>query len=88
MATTTLKVPVELRDRLAERARRRRTTLAGAIAQALEAAEEREFWEEVRETMGTAEARADLAAESERLSTTLRDGLDREEDWSDVLEAR
>lgn len=85
MATTTLKVPVELRDRLAEQARRHGTTLAGVIAHALEVAEEREFWEEVRATMGTPAARADLRAESERFAATLTDGVDEDEDWSDVL---
>lgn len=85
MPTTTLKVPVELRDRLAEQARRHGTTLAGAIARALEAAEEREFWDEVRKTMSTPGARQELIAESERFASTLRDGTEPDEDWSDLL---
>jgi hypothetical protein len=47
--TTTIKVPVELRDRLAARAQRQHTTLAGAIARALDESDERAFWEQVRE---------------------------------------
>ena len=47
--TTTIKVPAELRDRLAARARRQQTTLAGAIARALDESDERAFWEQVRE---------------------------------------
>jgi hypothetical protein len=85
MPTTTLKVPVELRDRLAEQARRHGTTLAGAIAHALEVAEEREFWDEVRRTMATPEARQDLTSQSEQFASTLRDGTEPDEDWSDLL---
>jgi predicted transcriptional regulator len=47
--TTSIKVPAELRDRLAARALRQHTTLAGAIARALDESDEREFWEQVRE---------------------------------------
>lgn len=45
---TTIKVPRDLRDRLAVRARAEQTTLAGAIARALDESEERAFWEQVR----------------------------------------
>jgi hypothetical protein len=85
MATTTLKVPTELRDRLAAQARRRGTTLAGAIAHALEVAEERQFWDDVRATMSTTASREELMAESERFAGTLMDGADLDEDWSDSL---
>lgn len=44
MTSTTIKVPRDLRDRLATVARVERTTLAGAIASALDARDEREFW--------------------------------------------
>jgi hypothetical protein len=46
---TTIRVPAELRDRLAARAQRQHTTLAGAIARALDESDERAFWEQVRE---------------------------------------
>lgn len=46
---TTIKVPRELRDRLAQRASRSRTTLAEAISAALDESEEREFWAQVRQ---------------------------------------
>ena len=79
MATTTIKVPTELRDRLAELARREHTTLAGAIARSLDAAEDAAFWAAVTETMGEPDRVA------ERFSGTLSDGLDPDETWDDVL---
>jgi predicted transcriptional regulator len=48
MAVTTIKVPVELRDRLSEMARREHSTLATVIAKLLDATEEQAFWTEVR----------------------------------------
>lgn len=47
MTTTTIKVPSDLRDRLAERARRDNVTLAAAITKALDEAEDHAFWEQV-----------------------------------------
>lgn len=85
MTTTTIKVPVELRDRLAELARREQTTLAGAIAHSLDRADAAAFWDDVRATMGSADAHATLPREAERFAGALSDGLDAEEDWSDVL---
>lgn len=41
---TTIKVPRELRDRIAEHARRERVPLAVVIARALDDADERAFW--------------------------------------------
>lgn len=45
---TTIKVSRELRDRLAERATRQGTTLAGVIASSLDDLDERAFWDQVR----------------------------------------
>ncbi|MBA8825396.1 putative transcriptional regulator [Saccharopolyspora lacisalsi] len=42
--TTTIKVPDELRNRLAQRAQERHVSQADVIAEALEALERREFW--------------------------------------------
>lgn len=81
MTTTTIKVPTELRDRLAELARREHTTLAGAIARSLDAAEDAAFWTAVTETMGGSGPQR----EAERFSGTLSDGLDPDEIWDDVL---
>ncbi|WP_335986325.1 hypothetical protein [Glycomyces sp. MUSA5-2] len=81
---TTIKVPVELRDRISRLARSQHVSMAVAVEHALDAAETEEFWAQVRATMGSAEARADLARETEELSGTLRDGLE-PEDWSDIL---
>jgi F420-dependent methylenetetrahydromethanopterin dehydrogenase len=84
MASTTIKVPVELRDRLAVLASRQNTTLAGAIAQSLDAAESAAFWADVAKTMSTTGAGAPLSSEIQQLSGSLTDGLDPEETWDDV----
>lgn len=81
---TTIKVPVDLRDRIAELARNRHETMSEAVAHALDAADEEQFWAEARATMGVDTARAELQRESERLSATLTDELE-PEDWSDIL---
>ena len=85
MTTATIKVPVELRDRLAERARHEHSTMAGAIAHALDAADDAAFWAEVRATMGSLESQSALAQDVEKLAPSLTDGLDPDEDWSDIL---
>jgi predicted transcriptional regulator len=51
MTSTTIRVPTELRDRLAEIAEREHTTLAGAIERSLDRAETAAFWGTVRATM-------------------------------------
>lgn len=81
MPSTTIKVPTELRDRLAELARREDTTLAGAIARSLDAAETAEFWARVASTMSV---RPRVAADAGQLDGTLSDGLDPAESWDDV----
>lgn len=81
---TTIKVSIELRDRIARLAESHHLTMAGAVERALNVAEEEEFWVRARELMGTDEARADLERESERLSASLGDELE-PEDWSDIL---
>ncbi len=81
MPNTSIKVPVELRDRLSALARRQHVTLAAAITQALDVAEAAEFWEQVRTSMP--ERRSD--AGDDEIGRTLSDGLDPEEDWSDLL---
>lgn len=69
---TTIKVPRELRDRLASRARAQHTTLAGALAKALDDADEQAFWHRVREE----NARIGEAELRERVSDpTVRDDL-------------
>lgn len=79
MTSTTIKVPRELRDRLAEIARDGGTTLAGAIERALDKQADATFWSEVARTMGTA-----AAPPREILDAALTDGLDPDEDWSDL----
>jgi predicted transcriptional regulator len=83
--TTTIKVPRELRDRLAARADRQHTTLAGVIARALDDFDERAFWDQVRLE------HAELTDDERRrpaADPTLTDDLDdaaddtlRAEDW-------
>jgi predicted DNA-binding protein len=76
---TTIKVPVELRDRLAVIAHDRDTTLAGAIEYSLDTSEDAAFWEQVHSTMTP----GDLSEEAEKYATALTDGLDAE-DWSSL----
>jgi predicted transcriptional regulator len=79
---TTIKVPTELRDRISKIARSQHTTMAGAVEWAIERAETEQFWAEVRATMTTPEARADILRETEELGGTIGDGLE-PEDWSE-----
>jgi predicted transcriptional regulator len=74
---TTIKVPAELRDRLAARAKREHITLAATIAKVLDEAEERQFWDAVREENArlTEEERGRYVHDS-----TLLDDLDDSED--------
>jgi hypothetical protein len=83
MAMTTIKVPAQLHERLALLAKREHTTLAGAIERSLDRADTAAFWEEMRATMGT--ERAELARDAQYFASTVPDGLDPGEDWSDVL---
>jgi predicted transcriptional regulator len=84
MANTTIKVPVELRDRLAALADRDHTTLAEAIRRSLDAAEDAAFWSDVANTMGKQAATGALRADAEEVRGSLRDGLDPTESWDDV----
>jgi predicted transcriptional regulator len=85
MTLTTIKVPSELRDRIAELAKREHTTLAGAITRSLDRAETAAFWEDVRATMSDTDTQAALSRDTERFAGSLTDGLDADEDWTDVL---
>lgn len=71
-ASTTIKVPRALHERIAERARREQVTLATAIEHALDEADERSFWLAVRAEHASLsdEERAAYAS-----SGTLRDDL-------------
>ncbi|RIQ26079.1 hypothetical protein [Jiangella rhizosphaerae] len=72
-ATTTIKVPRALHQRLAERARRERVTLATAIEHALDEADERSFWLAVRAEHA---AMSDEERAEYESSATLGDNLD------------
>lgn len=80
--STTIKVPVELRDRLAATARREGITLAEAVERALDAGDEAAFWAEVRSTMHSTEV--GQAAAVAGFTHAVSDGLE-PEDWSEVL---
>lgn len=85
MTSTTIRVSRQLHDRLAKRAASRHTTLAEAIEHAIDAEERAEFWANVEATMGTANAQAAIRVDTEALAGTLKDGLDPDERWDDVL---
>ena len=72
---TTIKVPTELRDRLAKIARQQNTTLAGAISLSLETIEEMAFWETLDRAL-TAESVVGLP-----LVPPVRDLLEPEPEW-------
>lgn len=75
MCSTTIKVPVELRDRLADLAKNEGDHLAGAIAKSLDELEEARFWSRVAATMVPPGADLDAG---------LTDGLDPDGSWEDV----
>lgn len=83
--STTIKVPNKLHDRLAEHARIENITLADVIAHSLDTAEAAAFWDEIRTTMGTERAESASARIAEGRTGSMSDGLDPDEDWSDVL---
>ena len=78
--STTIKVPRELRDRLAAIARATNTTLAVTLAQMLDEADERAFWVRVAAENAalTPEQRADYAGDA-----SLLDDVDDVEDLGD-----
>jgi predicted transcriptional regulator len=77
MTMTTIKVPAELRDRLAARAKSENITLAAAIAKALDDSEERQFWDAVREENGRL---TDMDRAAYLHDSTLLDDLDDAQD--------
>jgi hypothetical protein len=87
MPLTTIRVPVELRDRLAVLASREHTTLAGAIAWSLDAAARAAFWTEVATSMGATSVGSTAPSDLQQLNGGLTDGLDPEETWEDVWQA-
>ncbi len=85
-ATTTIKVPSALRDRLALRAERERIPLAQVIERALDENEDREFWARVRDEhaqLGTAADRTlgDAATLRDDLADAADDMLSEQDEW-------
>ncbi len=72
---TTIKVPRDVRDRLAHHARREHVTLATALVHALDRAEELDFWTAVRDHHAQGSAGGDHLAD-----VALRDDLADEAD--------
>jgi hypothetical protein len=83
--STTIRVPQHLHQRLATRAAESSESLAAVIEHALDAEESARFWEDVRRTMTGSAPMSDLARTFDAGGGTLRDGLDPEETWDDVL---
>lgn len=79
---TTIKVPRELRDRLAAIAKAEGTTMAGAIEKSLDAQADAVFWIDVARTMAV--SGGTTTGEASALDLALTDGLDPDEDWGDV----
>lgn len=72
---TTIKVPREVRDRLASHARREHVTLATALLRALDRSEELDFWESVR-----AHHVSQPSPHDELADVALHDNLEDEDD--------
>jgi hypothetical protein len=83
--STSIRVSKELHERLVERAHAQHVSLSDVIQQALDAQEDTAFWSAVRSTMGNRGPRASLESEVERAAPALKDGLDPDERWDDVL---
>ena len=83
--STSIRVSRELHERLVERAQAQHVSLSDVIQQALDAQEDTAFWNAVRTTMSGRGARASLESEVERVGPALKDGLDPDERWDDVL---
>lgn len=75
MALTTIKVPVELRDRITGGARSEKKTVAGFLADLVAARERAQQLEAVRAAYAALPEDDDYAAETREWDTTLRDGL-------------
>ena len=77
LETTTLRVPVQLRDEIARLAEERGTTMLEVVTDAVHRLTRDQWWESVHEaidTMTTEEIGA-YRAEAERLDGTTADGL-------------
>jgi hypothetical protein len=77
LETTTLRVPVQLRDEIARLAEERGTTMLEVVTDAVHRLTRDQWWESVHEaidTMTTEEIGA-YRAEAERLDGTAADGL-------------
>ncbi len=75
--STTLRVPVELRDEIARIADRRGASLVEVVADAVHRLSRDEWWDQLHsrlDSLSEAEA-TDLANETERLDDTTQDGL-------------
>lgn len=72
---TTIKVPREVRDRLASHARREHVTLATALVRALDRSEELDFWESVR-----AHHLSQAGSHDQLADAALRDHLEDDDD--------
>jgi predicted DNA-binding protein len=85
-AMTTMKLPVEVRDRLARLARDHRRPLGAELAALVSAAEEREWWRIAEEAVGRLRADgdqwADYLADAAAWDAVTGDGLaDAADEW-------
>ncbi len=76
--TTTLRVPIELRDEISRLAEQRGTTMLEVVADAVHRLSREQWWTLVRSALdGMSDAEAESCqAESRRLDATAADGLD------------
>ena len=75
--TTTLRVPTELRDKIAQLAERRRTTMLEVVTDAVHRLSRDEWWAQVRDALDglDSEQAASYQEESRALENAAADGL-------------
>lgn len=59
--------------------------MSQVIDEALDAQADREFWDEVRRTMTSSDAKESLARDAEELTGEYLELLEESEDWSHLL---
>ena len=81
MASTTIKVTVELRERVSREAKRRGVTAAALLAEALDELDRQQRWEDVRQAYASLPADEGYGDEVRAWDVTLSDGLRRTAAW-------
>ncbi len=76
--TTTMRMPVELRDEIARLAAQRKSTMLDVVTDAVEQLRVQQWWDQVRDQLDawTPEQIEEYRREAAPLESTLRDGIE------------